>query len=548
MNVFELFQQHIYNTIKNLYPQINIDDINIEIPKNNIYGNFASNIAFIIAKQNSMSPKNVAINIKNAIQQHEFINKIEIKNNGFINIKVNNKLWNLFLTRLLEEKTQYPIFHKKNKKVNIEFVSANPTGPLHIGHAKSAIVGDVLSNIYKKFGYTVIKEYYINDTGNQIRQLVRSVYIRYKQLLGFDMRIDNECYPGKYLIKIAKNLQKQYGDHLQYQNDKNTISNFTIDAIINIIKYDLKKLGIQHDMFTSEVSIMKSKIIERAIDILSKKKLLYTTNVDNNKKILSLRVQDDKDRVLIKNNGEYTYFASDIGYHKNKIERGFNKIILLLGADHIGYQKRLETAVRNIGGNDFKIKICQLVTLIKQNKKIKISKRSGNFILIQEILNKINIETLRFSILQKACNTKLNIDVQKVLEQDKNNHIFYVQYACARAHSIIRKTEKIKFDWNKIDTSFLNEEMKLIYTFIQYPKIITSCIETMEPHKITYYLYEIASTFHYLWNKGNTNCNYKFSYKNDIKLTTTRIALVKIVIYVITSGLKLLGIKAVTKM
>lgn len=562
MDIFYCLQQHIYFVIKMFFKKIKFNQVHIEIPKNCFYGEFSSNISFVLAKYLYINPYIIGLRIQKKISDHQFIDQIIVKNIGFINIKLKKIFWTIFLTKLLNQKFCYPILKKQSQKLNIEFVSANPTGPLHVGHVKSAVIGDSLANIYKKFGFEVVREYYINDVGNQIDLLLKSLWIRYNQIFCKEVNLKQDFYPGKYLINIAKNLFKIYGNNLNFKNDKNIIRNFVIHNVMIVIKLDLNNLNIKHDIFFSEQSMIERRIIEKSISLLNNKKFIYKgalslPRYQDFKNIVTVKknqilfcthdIEDDKDRVLIKDNGQYTYFAFDIGYHKNKIDRGFDSMLVLLGADHIGYKKRLEGAVAVLSNVSLHVKICQLVKLIKGSKVLKMSKRSGNFLLINKIFSKIGIHSLRFSILQKSSSSVVEIDVDKVSKQDKNNHIFYIQYACIRAFSIISKLNGIKVHFSKldIDTSILDEELKLIQLFTYYPKVILSCVKTSEPHKLTYYLYEIASMFHYLWNKGNVNYKYKFLCTDNMQILKTRIALVEAVIYTLTSGLNLLGIKVV---
>ncbi|MBY0581093.1 MAG: arginine--tRNA ligase, partial [Rickettsiales bacterium] len=458
----------------------------------------------------------------------------------------------------------------KGEKVNIEFVSSNPTGPLHLGHAKGAVFGDAIANLLLKCGYDITKEFYINDAGNQINNLTKSLKIRYKQLLGEKIELEENCYPGEYLIELAKNLHEEIKDDANKLNDENFLNNFAVEKILEIIKNELHHLGVYHDNFVSEKQLILQNKVKHCIDFLKEKNLLYQGILEKPKGessddwepkeqtlFRSTNYGDDIDRAVVKSNGEYTYFASDIAYHLDKIERGFNNMVLLLGADHIGYKKRLVSSVNALSDGEAKldVKICQLVKLLRDGKQIKMSKRSGNFISLEEILDEIGKDALRFAILSKSSDTVLEVDVEKLKQQTKDNPVFYVQYASARANSILKKAKEMQINIEnlvkeEVDLSLLDSEydFNLIKMLALYPKILTSCLNTLDPHKITYYLYDLACKFHQIWSKGTKEENIKFITKDNVELTKARILLVHATTLVITSGLKLLGIKAVEQM
>jgi arginyl-tRNA synthetase len=572
MNIFAHFRNIIFNDIEFIYPNIiRSDDVKIEFPNNPEYGDLSSNISMILAKKTNANPKEIAEKISDAISKNEYVDEVTIAGAGFLNMKVKKSFWYLFLKQLIRSGYDYPKINIGNEeKVNIEFVSANPTGPLHLGHAKGAVFGDVIANLLSKCGYDVTKEFYINDAGNQINNLTKSLKIRYKQLLGEKIELDENCYPGEYLIELAKNLHEEFGDDINKINDENFLNNLATEKILKIIKNDLHRLGVYHDNFVSEKQLILQNKVGHCIDFLKEKNLLYQGMLEKPKGessddwepkeqtlFRSTNYGDDIDRAVVKSDGQYTYFASDIAYHLDKIERGFNNMVLLLGADHIGYKKRLVSSVDALSDGKAKldVKICQLVKLLRDGKPIKMSKRSGNFISLEEILDEIGKDALRFAILSKNSDTVLEIDVEKLKQQTKDNPVFYVQYASARANSILKRAKEMGIEIenaieNEIDLSFLDSEydFNLIKMLALYPKILTSCLNTLDPHKITYYLYDLACKFHQIWSKGTKEENIKFIIEDNVELTKARVSLVYAVVLVLRSGLKILGIKAVKQM
>ncbi len=572
MNIFTHFRNILFTDIESIYPKtIESDDVKVEFPNNPEYGDLSSNIGIIIAKKIKANPKDIAEKILKVISKNEYIDEVTIAGAGFLNIKVKKSFWYLFLKQLVNSDHDYPKINiGKGEKVNIEFVSSNPTGPLHLGHAKGAVFGDVIANLLLKCGYDITKEFYINDAGNQINNLTKSLKIRYKQLLGEKIELEENCYPGEYLIELAKNLHEEIRDDTNKLNDENFLNNFAVEKILKIIKNELHHLGVYHDNFVSEKQLILQNKVKHCIDFLKERNLLYQGTLEKPKGessddwepkeqtlFRSTNYGDDIDRAVVKSNGEYTYFASDIAYHLDKIERGFNNMVLLLGADHIGYKKRLVSSVSALSDGKAKldVKICQLVKLLRDGKQIKMSKRSGNFISLEEILDEIGKDALRFAILSKSSDTVLEIDVEKLKQQNKDNPVFYVQYASARANSILKKAKEMQINIEnlvkeEVDLSLLDSEydFNLIKMLALYPKILTSCLNTLDPHKITYYLYDLACKFHQIWSKGTKEENIKFITKDNVELTKARILLVHATTLVITSGLKLLGIKAVEQM
>ena len=575
MNIFTYFKEIIFSGLEKKYLDVlRYEDIKIEYPKNQEHGDISTNVAMVIGKKVGISSIEVAKKLMPSIQHNEFVEKTSIAGAGFINVRLKKSFWHFFLKDLLELGINYPEMNiGKGEKVNVEFVSANPTGPLHIGHAKGAVFGDTIANLLSKCGYDVTREFYINDAGSQIVNLAESLEIRYRQKLGENVELSDDCYPGEYLIDIAEKLYAKFGNNLirfEESEKEEILKNFAVEEILEIIKRDLQELGVYYDVFTSEKKLINEHKVEQAIDSLKSKNLLYKGILEKPKgkadedwkakeQILfkSTAYSDDVDRAVVKSDGGYTYFASDIAYHFDKIERGYNNMILLLGADHIGYKKRLKSVVSALSDKQAKlnVKICQLVKLLREGKQVKMSKRAGNFITLKEVMDEIGKDALRFAILTKSLDTIVDIDMEKFKQQTKDNPVFYVQYASARANSILRRAKEIdvnvdKFNPNQVDFSLLNTkyDVDIIKFLALFPKILESCVNTLDPHKITYYLYDLACIFHQTWSKGAKEDDIKFIIKENLELTKARIALIQSVILVITEGLKILGIEAVESM
>ena len=576
MNIFIYFRDVLFCSAQKTYCEVlNRNDVKIEFPRNPRYGDVSSNIALVIAKKLKIDPIVVAEKLSSQFYNNKYILKLSVEGTGFLNLTLKREFWYFFLKSLIKEGMNYPKINIGNSnRVNVEFVSANPTGALHLGHAKGAIFGDVIANLLSKCGFAVTKEFYINDAGKQVDYLVRSLEIRFKQLSGEKIELDQSCYPGEEIITLAKVLKDQYQNKFTSLDEikkEICLKDFATTEMLNIIKKNLRSLRVYHHNFISEKSLIQKNKVQYCIDFLKSKNLLYkgmlekpksrerSNNWEIKEHILfkSTKFGDDIDRVVVKSNGDYTYFAFDIAYHFDKIKRGFNNIVLLLGADHIGYKKRLQSSVSALSDGNAKctVKICQLVKLLNNGIQTRMSKRSGNFIRLSEVLDEIGSDALRFAILSKSLDTVLEIDINKLQDQTKDNPIFYVQYASARANSILNKAKclgldisdiiKTDVDLSRLDTKY---DLELIKLLALYPKVLISCLHNLEPHQISYYLYNLACKFHQIWSKGTKEQNIKFIVDNDIKLTKSRIVLVYAIKSVIVSGLKLLGIEAVKQM
>lgn len=570
MNIFSFIKAKIIEVAQATFEQkFSENNITVELPKDRSHGDFATNIAMVLKNQLGKSPRDIAEKICESLKKVDFITSCEAAGPGFINIKVQQSIFQNIVPKILELGNSFGDCNLgKNNKVNLEFVSVNPTGPLHVGHARGAVYGDALANLLKKTGYDVTKEYYYNDAGGQIDVLANSVFIRYKQALGVDEQIPQGMYPGEYLIPIAEELKEKFGNtllNMDSEERKLLIRDFAVSEIMKIIVEDLKGLGISHDVFTSErKELQETGLIEKTIKLLEKKGYIYSGVLEAPKGMLtedwepreqllfkSTDFGDDVDRALKKSDGSHTYFAADVAYIDHKISRGFNDMILLIGADHAGYVKRMKAAVKAISDDKAQIDILinQLVNLYKNGQPLKMSKRAGNYVTAKDVIDEVGKDILRFVMLTRKNDTLFDFDFEKVKEQSKDNPVFYVQYACARASSILAKSKEQGIELSNVDYSKLSttEDILLIQKLSEFPKLIEAASLAHEPHRITFYLNELASDFHSFWAKGNENDALRF-FVEDLETSKARVALAKAVFTCISAGLAVLGVDAVEKM
>jgi len=573
MNIFINYKIKLTNFFKTLEVKNIIklpekfDIFSVEIPKIKTHGDFSTNAPMIFAKENNHNPVDLANIIKKELDgKFMEIIKIEVAKPGFLNFFFNKNFWYDFL-----KSTDINFGKNKNlesKHILIEYVSANPTGPLHVGHCRGAVFGDILANLLSFVGNKVVKEYYINDYGNQINQFVKSVYFRILEIKDNSLFPDDQdLYPGDYVIDIAKNILKKnklfnFGNYDLIFND---LKNLCIEEAMNLIKDDLKKLGIVHDNFVSENYIVNQKLVERALDILKKKNYVYEgilekpkgNEVDDwepRKQILfkSTKFGDDTDRALKKSDGSWTYFANDVAYHLNKIERKFDLLINVLGADHAGYLKRQSSCVSALSENKQKIisKVCQLVKLFKSGNQLKMSKRAGDFITASDLINEVGKDSVRFMMIYRSNDSQLDFDFDLVTDHSKENPVFYVQYAHARICSLFRKNKFEIINEKKINLDFLNQEIEIdiIKKIAEWPKCLELSAYHLEPHRVPFYLYELASLFHTYWNSGNENDNLKILNENQLELQSARLFLIKKIQLVLKSGLDILNVTAPVEM
>jgi len=574
MNIFENYLSKINKIIldkqKILKLKIleNIDNVNLEVPPNHFNYDLSTNIALVLAKSNKLNPINLAKDIRDLLLKNiNHFEQIDIAGPGFLNIKLSKDGFVVNINEILKNKDSYGS-KKSNKTYNIEFVSANPTGPMHVGHCRGAVFGDVLSNLLIFNGNKVVKEYYINDYGNQIKNFVESVYLRIREIKFKEkFSLKENLYPGDYIKEIAKNIIKN-NKNINVENLETCyeeLKKLSIEGSMTLIKDDLKKLGIKHDKFFSETDLIKRDLVNKAVKQLQSKNFVeegylnppkgeILKNWKKTKKLIfkSTEFGDDTDRALQKDDGSWTYFANDVAYHFDKIDRQYDNLINILGADHTGYIKRLTAAVTALSNKKVKLncKVCQLVKLYKGGQPFKMSKRAGDFISAQDLLKEVNKDSIRFMMLNRSNDVELDFDFEKVKEKTKDNPVFYVQYAYARINSIIR-TLKISLD----DEIVINSktfhpnkyEEKMIRKIFEWPKIIESAVYKLEPHKIPFYLYELSTLFHSYWSKGNEDNKFKLIENGKVKKEDT-IVLIFLIAIVIKNGMKILGVSLPEKM
>ena len=574
MNIFEYYLTKINKAIvenKKILKLENINDlksVNLEVPPEHFNYDLSTNVSLVLSKVNKIKPNTLANDIKKIlIKKINHFKKIEVAGPGFLNIKLSEEGLVFNINDILKNRDTYGS-KKTNNNYNIEFVSANPTGPMHVGHCRGAIFGDVLSNLLLFNGNKVTKEYYINDYGNQIENFVRSVFLRIREIKYNEKFVLKEnLYSGNYVKEIAskiiQNNKEINVDSLDVCFEE--LKQLSLNCSMNLIKADLKKLGIEHNNFFSESEIVKNDIVNKTVKFLQNKNLIEEGFLDppkgepskNWKKVKRLIFKsshygDDTDRALQKNDGSWTYFANDVAYHSDKINRKFDKLINILGADHIGYIKRITSAVSALSEKKIKLqcKVCQLVKLYKKGKPFKMSKRSGDFISVQELINEVDKDSIRFMMLNRSNDVELDFDFEKVREKTKDNPVYYVQYAYARINSILRTLNKDLNDEISIKpkTLTLNKyEEKIIRKVFEWPKIIDSAATKLEPHKIPFYLYELSTLFHSYWSKGNEDRKYRFIENGKVKKNEILIFIYLISI-VIKNGMNILGVSLPLKM
>ena len=573
MNLYKIYLSEIKKIllknkkVVNLNSIKDIDNIIIESPPEKFNYDFSSNAAMIIAKNTKINPRIIAEKIKEIIiKNSNNFSQIEIAGPGFLNFNLKKEAWIKIIDHILKSKKNYGS-EKMNKKINIEFVSANPTGPMHVGHCRGAIFGDVLSNLLKFNGNKVTKEYYVNDYGKQIDDFAKSVFYRLRQLkFNESFPEDQNLYPGDYVKEISKKILKDKKINLDnYKNIQKTLKNLSIKSSMNMIKNDLKHLGISHDNFFYESNIVNNNLVNKTIMKLKKNKFIEEGylqppkgEIDPNwKKIKRLIFKstlfgDDTDRALQKNDGSWTYFANDVAYHATKVSKKNDYLINVLGADHTGYIKRITAAVSALSKNKINLicKVCQLVKLYKNGNPFKMSKRSGDFITVNDLLKEVNKDVIRFMMLNRGNDVELDFDFDKVLEKNKENPVYYVQYCYARINSLfkvakINKNSKIILNKNNFMPNIF--EYKLLRKISEWPKIVESSSKKFEPHKIPIYLYELVTIFHSYWSKGNEETKFKFVINGQIK-NKLSIKIFKLLLIVLENAMHILGVSLPKKM
>ncbi|RWC42508.1 arginine--tRNA ligase [Mesorhizobium sp.] len=584
MNIFADFNARITRAVEALDLKdkdgcsLDLSRIAVEPPRDASHGDLATNAAMVLAKPTGQPPRALAERLAQALRADIDIAAADVAGPGFVNLRLKDAFWQLHLTVLLGEGRDYGRSTVGGgKKANVEYVSANPTGPMHVGHCRGAVVGDALANLMAFAGYDVTKEYVINDAGSQIDVLGRSVMLRYREALGDDIgEIPAGLYPGDYLVPVGQALASEFDRSLLQMSDEEALAivkDRTIDAMMAMIREDLALLNVHHDVFFSERTLHadNARKIRSAINDLTLKGHIYKGKLpppkgekpddweDREQTLFrSTAVGDDMDRALVKSDGTFTYFAADVAYLKDKVDRGFVELIYVLGADHGGYVKRLEALARAISGDEVKLSVllCQLVRLFREGEPVRMSKRSGDFVTLREVVEEVGRDPIRFMMLYRKNDAPLDFDFAKVTEQSKDNPVFYVQYASARCHSVFRQASEqlgeANFDRNRLAaaTASLTDEgeIGLIRKLAEYPRLIESAALALEPHRLAFYLYDLASSFHGHWNRGTENPDLRFVKVNDRQLTHARLGLVQAVSDVLTSGLMLIGADAPTEM
>ena len=577
MNIFDLYLEKIKKILldlskdSNLVLPENLDGITVETPPQKFDSDISTNVAMFLSKINNKSPSELSeILIEKIKKQDELIESIVFAKPGFINITFKPIFWTKFVEEIINNSKTFGV-NQKEKKNNylIEFVSANPTGPLHVGHCRGAILGDVIANVLLFNNHKVTKEYYVNDYGNQIINFTKSVYFRIREIIfkePFPSEND-DLYPGDYLIDFAQNIinSNKKVDFSDFEKNTDLLTTASVAEALKLIKKNLKSLGINHDNFVSEKELVKNQEVEGVINYLQKNKFVYKGKIkapagEDEKNWVS-RDQllfkstdfgDDKDRALQKSDGAWTYFASDVAYHKNKLDRKFDFLINILGADHAGYIKRISSSVEALSGSKSKLlcKVSQLVKLIKDKKPFKMSKRKGDYITVDDLINEVGKDATRFIMLNRSSDAELDFDFNNVIEKSKDNPLYYVQYCYARISSVFRHIDRdldteIKID--KYDFNYTRDEIDILKKISEWPKCINLSSNKLEPHRIPTYLYELASLFHSYWNLGKDNPEKRFI-NDQKKISTDKLVFLKAISNVIKSGMDIVGVSAPKKM
>ena len=575
MNLFSDYQKKIFISLKKLekkkiilIPE-NIKNFSVELPPKSQTADISCNAALVLSKFNNTSPVALAEILKKyLLNEFNEFNNINVAGPGFLNIDFTPSFWEKYLLYVVKMKSLYGSNKSSRKKYNIEFVSANPTGPLHVGHCRGAVLGDALSNLLIFNGNKVIKEYYVNDCGGQIENFVSSVYYRILEILEQKpFPQDQDLYPGDYIIDIAKKViqTNKVKSKKDLKKIEKKISNICLKSSMEIIINNLKILGVNHNKFVYESELIKNRLVSKTVQNLQKKNYIYHGELQAPKgdktKEWKIRNQllfkstffgDDIDRPLQKADGSWTYFAADMGYHSNKISRKFDVLINILGADHAGYIKRISSAVKAISNNKVSLvcKVSQLVKLYKNNKPFKMSKRKGDYITVEDLVNEVGVDCTRFIMLSRSNDVELDFDFQKVTEKSKDNPVFYIQYAYARINSVFRLLKmnlekKINISKNKFE---LNKyEIEILKKILEWPKCVEITSTKLEPHRITFYLYELATLFHAYWNLGKDNEELRLISESG-KLNHSRLVLLQALSVVIKNGMSILGVSTPSKM
>lgn len=579
MNLYSYFTDVVLKELQGLDLPGGLDfgRVVVEPTRDSKHGDLATNAAMVLAKPAGLNPRQLAETLKDRLAGHPDVIKAEVAGPGFINLTLSADYWRGQLRQILVAGPSYGDSEAgSGRRVNVEYVSANPTGPMHIGHARGAVFGDALATLMRKTGFDVTREYYINDAGAQVDVLARSAHLRYREALGEEIgEIPQGLYPGDYLKEAGQALAARDGAKwrdLPEAEWLETFRDFAIDAMMTMIKEDLAALGVRHDVFSSERALVRDGAVDRGLKVLDDKGLIYVGTLEPPKGkppedweprpqtlFRATQFGDDVDRPLKKSDGSWTYFAADIAYHNDKLRRGFGELIDVLGADHGGYTKRMSAAVKALsdGKAHLDCKICQLVNLSEGGQPVKMSKRAGTFVTLRDVVERVGKDVVRFIMLTRRNDQTIDFDFQKVTEQSRDNPVFYVQYAHARVCSVLRlaaeslPAERLTADaLAKADLGRLTDpsEIALIRSLANWPRIVESAAEAHEPHRLAFYLYELAAEFHQLWNKGKDDATLRFIIAGQDELTQARMALIQATAMVVASGLAVFGVEPVEEL
>lgn len=583
MNVFSAFKAIVESEIESLVADGTLPAgtdgarVSVDPPRDASHGDLATNAAMVLAKPAGLKPRELAETLAERLRSQDCVDSVDVAGPGFINLRLSDAYWQKLLVGILEAGEAFGESDLgQGQPVNVEYVSANPTGPLHVGHARGAVVGDVLASLLAKAGYAVTREYYINDAGSQVDVLARSAYLRYREALGDDIgEIPEGLYPGDYLVPVGKALAARDGDKWQGVDEAEWLPEFrafSVAAMMDLIRNDLGVLNIRHDEFSSERALVEAGGVDAVMKTLEGDGLIYEGTLEPPKGKLpddwEERPQtlfrasdfgDDTDRPLRKSDGSWTYFASDLAYHQDKYRRGFSTLIDVWGADHGGYVKRVGAGVKALTGGAavIDVKLCQMVRLLEDGAPAKMSKRSGNFVTLRDLADAVGKDVIRFIMLTRKNDAPLDFDLVKVREQSRDNPVFYVQYAHARTHSVARMAAEA-FPEADFGTQALrdadlarltdSDELALIRLLAAWPRTVEGAAEAHEPHRLAFYLYDLAAAFHALWSKARGEPGLRFVVAGDVELTKARMALVLAVRAVVASGLAVMGVTPVDEL
>ncbi|EJW21755.1 argS protein [alpha proteobacterium IMCC14465] len=577
MNIFAAFRARIETCIRTLIQEgvigegTDLSRISVEPPRDPSHGDMATNAAMVLGKFSELPPRDLAGKIADLLSKDADIASVDIAGPGFINLSLSPSVWQGQIAHVLKAGKAYGNSDiGAEKKINVEYVSANPTGPMHVGHARGAVVGDALARLLERANYQVTREYYINDAGSQIDTLARSALLRMREALGEDIGdIPEGLYPGDYLVSVGQVLAEKYGASLMEKPEADQIAAvkpIALPMMMELIKDDLDALGVRHDVFLSEQSLHDSGAVDKSLVRLDEMGLIYEGVLEPPKGktpppdwepspqtlFKSSQFGDDSDRALKKSDGSWTYFAPDIACHLDKFERGYAQMIDVWGADHAGYIKRMKSAVTAVtaGAGDLDVKICQMVKLMRNGEPVKMSKRAGQFITLREVVDEVGKDVVRFMMLTRKNDAPLEFDFVKVQEQSRDNPVFYVQYAHARICSVIRNAGEMfgaihDDDLTDSDMSLIVDpaEISLLKTISAFPRVLESAAVNHEPHRIAFYLQDLASSFHSLWNLGKERPDLKFIIEEQKNVTMARVSMIRSCAFVIASGLDILGVR-----